>query len=462
MKHNPLHNIIRHVMPCSKSAITYAGSDAVFKVRCSSGVQVKSYLPKNTIPGVVIDESLSDSPELEMTYIAPDTCIAVDLDHRVGGIQNESGENGGNNDNPLVYFQTALLYTNAHGRRRVRVTTLGLRTTTSPGNILRTADIGAVTTMTTRRAVGVLCDELYSNDESDRRLRLVRSDISNYCEEVTTNYRKLGDQSTEAQDFLHMFRLFCNSLSGSRMFRISLSSSMKKPSPLADERAYYLLHGARTSPILAMLCVHPNLYRITNIPEGLGVGDWVIPQSSSSSPGNRLKDDRFWNLSHRHYVQLPPSIRPTIASLQNDNLSSNGIYILDDGFTIQIYVSQETYKDIRCELLTYEYGEFFDDDGCENTTEVSSGLGDGFVTPSQTLTLSNSSDFGRKVWRVIKQHRRLSLMGGGDTGLEMCSRPTVAPIVVVIAKGGLGHRKPLDDDLENEVMRSLMVVEETT
>ena len=105
-----------------------------------------------------------------MTCITPDTCIAIDLHHRVGGIKNDSGENVG--DNPVVYFQTALLYTNAHGRR-VRVTTLGIRTTTSPGDLLRTADIGAVAAMVTRRAVGELCDESYNKDDMDRRLKLV-------------------------------------------------------------------------------------------------------------------------------------------------------------------------------------------------------------------------------------------------------------------------------------------------
>jgi len=438
-----------------QSAIAYAGSDAVFKVRCSSGVQVKSYLPKTIIPGVVIDESINDSPELEMTCITPDTCIAIDLHHRVGGIKNDSGENGG--DNPVVYFQTALLYTNAHGRRRVRVTTLGIRTTTSPGDLLRTADIGAVAAMVTRRAVGELCDESYNKDDMDRRLKLVKTGLSMYCGEVRANHQQhsVGVGSTPTMEFLQMLRLFCDSLCRSRMFRVSSSSSSSptKPSPLADERAYYLLHGARISPIMAMLCVHPNLYRITDMPEE--IGDWVVPQ-----PVNSLMDDRFVNMSHRPYVQLPPSIRPTITSFHNNNESLDGIYMLDDGFTIYIYVSPDTNKDIRCELLTYEYGEFFDDDGYENSTTVSSGLGDGFITPSQTLTLSKSSDFGKKIWRIIRQHRRLSSMSCG--GAEMCSRPSVAPVVVVIGKGGLGHRKPLDDDLEDEVLKSLMVAEDTT
>merc|ERR1712157_512313 len=126
------------------SATKYAGSDAIFKVRCSAGVQVKSFLPKSYQSGVIIDDSLSDSPELEMSCVTPDTNIAVELSHRIGGIKNDLSSV---NENPMVYFQTALLYTSTSGRRRLRVTTLGLRSTKSASDAFRTSDFGVVSSI---------------------------------------------------------------------------------------------------------------------------------------------------------------------------------------------------------------------------------------------------------------------------------------------------------------------------
>jgi hypothetical protein len=57
--------------------------------------------------------------EMELSVVTPDTCIAVDLEHRVGGLPKES---------KYVYLQTALLHTTLFGERRCRVSTLALRT----------------------------------------------------------------------------------------------------------------------------------------------------------------------------------------------------------------------------------------------------------------------------------------------------------------------------------------------
>ena len=108
-----------------RSALAYTGSDVVFKLRCSNGVQVKSYSP--TLPvGNLVGDGIVNSAELELSSMYPGTSIAVVLEHKIGGVvdtMNGSSSRKGI-DMPMVFFQSAVLYTTKTGQRRVRVSTL--------------------------------------------------------------------------------------------------------------------------------------------------------------------------------------------------------------------------------------------------------------------------------------------------------------------------------------------------
>eukprot|EP00957_Ditylum_brightwellii_P202682 15331280-Ditylum_brightwellii.AAC.1 len=86
----------------------------------------------------------------------------------------------------MVYIQSALLYTNQAGRRRVRVTTLALRTSTTAADIFRAADFGAVTAFMTRQAVADLQQDDYCEEGTIQR---ARSRVINRCVNILANYR---------------------------------------------------------------------------------------------------------------------------------------------------------------------------------------------------------------------------------------------------------------------------------
>jgi hypothetical protein len=125
----------------SRQVISFHGWDAVLKVRVSDGIRIKRIL---TAPGTLVADTLSDLPELEMSTVSSRTSIAIELEHRVGGVPKKF---------PFVYFQSALLYTTITGQRRVRVSTLALRATNVVNDIYRSVDIGALCTLITRDAV---------------------------------------------------------------------------------------------------------------------------------------------------------------------------------------------------------------------------------------------------------------------------------------------------------------------
>ena len=411
---------------------------------------MERFIPESTLPGQIIDNGITASPELELPCVTPDTCIGVELGYRVGGIPKEIDENGNKVDkDPMVYFQSALLYTTSCGRRRVRVTTLGLSTSTSPVDIFRSADFDALAAVMMRQAI----DKVWDPDEGS--LRLARNSIADRCVKLLANYRKcaISQHSPDAQlflpDSLQFLPLFCACLRKSRMFRASLSkknnvNDSTKPSPTVDERAYHLLFGASVTPAIAMLCVHPLLIKITNM--SVDEGEWSDPSeeplasqianmhmSNSRIPSDAQK--MLTEASYRRFVKLPPSVKPSIA-----NLSGDDVFLLDDGFTQFVYIGQNVSDDVRAELLCYGDGV------------MSLAPGEDLARSEQSISISKSSTLGKRLWRIVEQNRVLSSMGGVDRFL----RPTVSPVVVVIAKGGHGHRRGLDDVLEHSLIETLV------
>jgi hypothetical protein len=88
------------------SARIVASSSSFFlwNGRCFQGLLLRrvasqSYLSAEA--GVFI-ESLAASPELELSVVGQDSCIAVEIEHRVGGLPKK--------DN-FCYVQSAILYT---------------------------------------------------------------------------------------------------------------------------------------------------------------------------------------------------------------------------------------------------------------------------------------------------------------------------------------------------------------
>lgn len=397
----------------SRAATAFSGNDAIFKVRCSSGVEVESFLPMSQTPGVLVDDSVLSSPELELSTVTSDTCVAIQLRHKIGGIPKESGASTGRD--PLAYFQTALLYTTAAGSRRVRVSTLALQSTSVPSEVFRLSDFGAVTAFTTRQAI----TDMLRPDGSGTH-KVAREAIVKRCVDLLANYRlnTSARNSPSGQlilpEALQLLPLFCLSLRKSLIFRPSLpkGSWSTRPSPTADERAYHVHHGAAVSPALAMLSVHSNLYVVTKLRKR--DGEWIIPTplpSSSSTIGTTADEASVASASCRPYIQLPKSAHPSITSIDDD-----GIYLLDDGFVLYLYVGKAVPVDVRKDFLVFDHN-------CSRQTPV----------------ISSKTDSGRKIMNIAWQIRSFCSMRGVGASLL---RPTTAPIVVVVAgdAGSDGHQ----------------------
>eukprot|EP00557_Chaetoceros_sp_GSL56_P008139 CAMPEP_0176495268 /NCGR_PEP_ID=MMETSP0200_2-20121128/10557_1 /TAXON_ID=947934 /ORGANISM="Chaetoceros sp., Strain GSL56" /LENGTH=1213 /DNA_ID=CAMNT_0017893117 /DNA_START=433 /DNA_END=4070 /DNA_ORIENTATION=+ len=427
----------------------FAGQNAFFKMRCSSGVRIVSYVPKSKVPGEVNYAGFSDSPEIILPCVGPDTCIAVELDHRIGGIPMRQMVNGNGTEKvAMLYIQTALLYTNPLGRRRCRVSTLALRATESIPEIYRTANFDTLAAFTMRLAIGDLLDS-----PSKKTLQMVRQDIVNRCIQILTNYRKFGEIPTAKQgqlilpESLQLLPLFCLSLLKSRLFRPSLPmnpSSTCKPSPTADERTIYLYHCSNICPSMAMLVVHPCVYDLNDLSPN--VGELVLMESHSSSRcdfyNNLTSDYSYYDeqqdplvrATQEPYIQLPPLLKPSVSCIRN-----GGLYLIDDGFQFFLYVGRNVSLDDRSNKILSIMNSQDDN---------SSGL--------RHVSISSSSQFGRRIWNVISQLRKCY----SCSIFRNCSRPWYSPVVVILANGGPGYRTVIDSVLEEQLIECL--VEDTS
>jgi len=366
---------------------SFVGWDAVFKVRVSEGVEVKSFYASN---GIQVEASVlsGGSPELELSSVSPNTCIAVELEHRVGGIPKDRG---------LVFVQTALLYTTPSGRRRVRVSTLAIRTTSVANEVYRAVDFATTTTLLTRAATDCFRKDPASESNSSDNRAKARDLIYHRCIHILSSYR----QHTPAKNSpmgqlilpekMQLLPLFCMCLLKSPMLRPSIprrSASMQAAvlSPTSDERAFYIFHASQVMPSFLMLLAHPNVMCVSGSSfEDERVGQWLNGDEGEATNG---------------FICIPPTILPSMESLEDD-----GVYLIDDGTRIFLYIGHMAPDSIKNALL--------DDSGYSN--DATKQLVDSLVFQMRqysSTTRGCESEFRRTsapVVRVLQQEGHQSL-----------------------------------------------------
>ena len=349
--------------------------------------------------------------------------LAVLLEHKVGGVVNTVASGRKGNDATLVFFQSAVLYTTMTGRRRVRVSTLGLPTSKVPADIFRSADLGSIATIMTRQAISDL------DREDGSSLHLARENVFRNCVSILANYRlhTTARSSPPGQlilpESLQLLPLFCLSLRKSRMFRHSLQKAAfsAKPFPTADERAYHIFYGGILSPNVAFQCVHPNLLQVSDM--RARDGDWITPPSLDA---NKFMEEDVIAASMRPVCQLPKSKNPSIACLDD-----SGMYILDDRFAFYLYIGKDVPEEKWRDLFSVTSPTGV------NRRNASSSVS---VPPrGLTLAMTSSAD---KLRNILHQLRTLN---SPNSTLAMNARPTYAPLIqVFVGRGG-----PFEEEMDS-------------
>lgn len=324
----------------------WSGWDAVFKVRVSQGLQIRATISSSG--KMQASSSLSgQEDEVEFSVVTPETCLAVTLEHRIGGIPAPA-------ENKFAYVQTALLYTNPWtGDRRVRVSTVAIQVTTKPEQILPAMDFCALAALQLRlnlphtnyssasrfsldKSVSYRLDPSTPDQTTDSLLTDARHDMFTAMRQVLVAHRKLSVKNGSNKlpmnalsipESLKYWPLFVMSASKSPLLRPSRQSPRHGPqltdSPRGDERAFYLYHARRVSPAAAMLLVNPLLLDLN-----AATFEWQKTDSSFVDDMARLKNSPV--------VDLPSPLPASVS-----NLKADGIYLMDTCFALYVLIQHD-------------------------------------------------------------------------------------------------------------------------
>ncbi|KZV95887.1 hypothetical protein EXIGLDRAFT_643854 [Exidia glandulosa HHB12029] len=209
---------------------------------------------------------------------------------------------------PYVVFQCSNLYTTAFGERRIRVTTLALPTTSNISEIYASADQVAIAAYLANKAVErTLTHKL--EDARDMVTKVVTDLLNAYKETVTS----AGGQLAIAHN-LQMLPLLALGL----LKHVALRPSAQIPS---DLRAY--AHTLFTTlPVQRLIpYLHPTFYALHNMPPECGtIGE--------------------------HGVILPPAL-----PLSSEYLERHGLYLMEDGLTIFLWVGRDAVPQLMMDVF---------------------------------------------------------------------------------------------------------------
>lgn len=269
------------------------GWEAIMRVRTSKGINVAQHFGNFFIRSTDL---------LALPSVDADKAFAVQLELSESTLTSKA-----------VSLQSALLYTTSSGSRRIRVFTQCLNVTSNLADIFRLADAEALATLTAKMAI----EKALTSKLSDSREALV-----NKCIEILTVYRKelvVGNYSGQLMlpDSLKSYPQYVLALIKNIVLR---AGNDIRP----DERAYSM-SLLRTLPVnLAISFLYPRLFALHN----------MIPEVGSLD--NTTKT-----------VILPPTL-----GLSSEKLDRKGVYLLEDGQSMYVWVG----KLADPELLTQLFG----------------------------------------------------------------------------------------------------------
>ncbi|GCB67484.1 hypothetical protein scyTo_0015121, partial [Scyliorhinus torazame] len=289
--HNPAQ-VEKFQKDFKRYLIRKIGFEAVMRIRCTKGLSIHTFHGNFFVRSTDL---------LSLANINPDSGFTVQMSIEENLV-----------DTSIVCFQAALLYTSSKGERRIRVHTLCLPVVKSVADVYAGADVQAITCLLATMAV----DRSVSSSLSDARDALVNAvvdSLSAYRSTVSNLQRSV----LVAPNSLRLFALYILALLKQQAFRTGTSTRL-------DERVFAMCE-MKTQPLVhLMLTIHPNLYRIDNLPDegSITVGDKIIPQ-------------------------------PHILQLSAEKLSKEGAFLMDCGSAIYLWVGKNCSSNFISEVLGF-------------------------------------------------------------------------------------------------------------
>jgi len=310
--------------------------EAVLRIRCTKGMRISRFYGNFNIRGTDL---------LALPNCNADSVFGFELAHDDPNMAGagETGGGGGLTSNSFVTIQSALLYTTDNGERRIRVSTQALRLTSRPAEILASANEACVATLLAKQ---VMSHGLKSNLDVARN-RLIQScvDVVRCSKEAGMTSGGSGDNGAGSEvvvpDSLRLLPLYVLSLLKHAAVR---GGTDVHPDERVCARA--LLTDAYVSETIRL--IHPRMFAVHDIDQ-LDNAQVGLPTEMTIGEDGEEKfvdDDDEWSVAGRERIRLPRTV-----GLSVESLSSEGIYVLDNGLETYVWVGRAS--DPACTIALF-------------------------------------------------------------------------------------------------------------
>ncbi|KAI0032870.1 protein transporter SEC24 [Vararia minispora EC-137] len=210
---------------------------------------------------------------------------------------------------PFVVLQTAVLHTTCYGERRIRIITTALPTTSNLSDLFASVDQVAIATLLANKAV---------ERSLTHRLEDARESLVGKLVEILQAYKSSMTAGTSVQlvigDNMRLLPLLVLGLLKS----VGIRQSSQVP---ADLRAYgqILLMSLPSESLVPY--IHPNFYSLHNMPQECGT-------------------------TGEYGVILPPPL-----SLSSEHFERHGLYLIEDGQVIFLWVGREAVPQLLLDVF---------------------------------------------------------------------------------------------------------------
>mmetsp|Transcript_52422 Transcript_52422/g.126887 ORF Transcript_52422/g.126887 Transcript_52422/m.126887 type:complete len:1184 (+) Transcript_52422:261-3812(+) len=292
----------------NKVLVQETAFEAVMRIRCTKGMRITNFYGNFYIRGTDL---------MALPNVNSESIFGFDLAHDEVNIASN-----------YVTMQAALLYTSSEGQRRIRVMTQAIPVTTLTSDLIKSVDVFPLMNLLSKQGVDVAsktnldnarmrmqqtCVELIRAAKGgDRRM------VSGYAVPQAPQSNE-GEEDDSLPESLQLFPLYTLALMKNVAFR---GGTDVHP----DERvqAWYYINQMwldRSKPF-----IYPRLFSLHDMDPDAG-----YPVETDQL--DELSDDLY---AGRSYTRLPQALPLTIESL-----SSNGLYLLDNGVEFGVWVGRE-------------------------------------------------------------------------------------------------------------------------
>jgi len=403
----------------TRSLTQHTAFEAVMRIRCTRGMRINNFYGNFFVRGTDL---------LALPNCTSDSVFAFDLVHDEQSVSSS-----------VVTVQAALLYTSSEGERRIRVVTQAIPVSSLASEIIGSVDADAVSALLAKQALDI---GIKTNlDNARNRLQqacveLVRASkegdkprtVSGYAAPPPMHQPQQQQGGAESEnkpipENLKLLPLYTLALMKNVAFRGGTDIH-------PDERVASMQRLTGMDVTASKHFIYPRMFSLHNMSPSAG-----LPSTAAPS------DDDDEKVAGQDRIELPKVLNLTV-----ERLTSNGIFLLDDGVDMFLWVGRSSDPAILNSLFGANSLEGVDmsqvklqtrgNDFASRLNAITSALREDNSTQNLVakVTIVREGDHGlesRFFWHMIEDSASFN---GGTFSYE--------DFVSFVNSGGQGHHPP--------------------